>query len=253
MDINLILVHRLLQSLFLPPLNGLLVIILGLIIWRWRKIMGKVIILIGILFIYLQATPYIAYLLSKKIELEPFDETNMTKVQAIVVLGGGINNNSSEYDANAIASNATFARMRYTAFLAKKHPDKLIVVTGGALSYGDSEAKIMKRALINELGVTNAIITEDKATTTTENAKYVANILQRYNINNVLIVTQAFHARRAIALFDKYGINAIAGSTDYYATGYYIKPILWFIPTASAMQQTSSVLREFVGYWYDMY
>ena len=127
------------------------------------------------------------------------------------------------------------------------------MVTGGALSYGDSEAKVMKRALINELGVTNVILTDDRATTTTENAQYVANILQQYNIHNVLIVTQAFHARRSIALFNKYGINAFAGSTDYYATGYYIKPILWLVPTASAMQQTSSILRELVGYWYDMY
>ena len=252
MELSLILIHRLLQSFFLPPLNGLLIIILGLIFLYWKKVTGKFFIIIGMMVIYLQATPFVANYMSKKIELESFNESEMPMVQAIIVLGGGINNNTSEYGVSAMANNSTFSRLRYTAYLAKQYPSKIIIVTGGALSYGDSEAKVMKRALINEFGVTNTIITEDRAVTTNENAKFVSHILQQYNINNVLIITQAFHAKRAIALFNKYGVSVFAGSTDYYATGYYIKPILWFLPTASAMLQTSNVLREYVGYLYDM-
>ena len=252
MDFNLIFVHRLLQSFFLPPLNGLLIILFGLILMRWKSFLGKVIIMVGMFFIYAQSTPYVANFLSKKIELPPFDNTQMISIQAFVVLGGGVNNNSAEYDANVVANSSTFARLRYTAYLAKRYPDKLIIVTGGALAYGDSEAQVMKRALVDEFGVTNPILTEDKAITTNENALFVTQILHQYNINNVLIITQAYHARRAVALFSKYGVKAYPGSTLYYSTGYYIKPVLWFLPSAGSMLQTSSVIHEYVGYWYDM-
>ncbi|TXI91303.1 MAG: YdcF family protein [Neisseriales bacterium] len=247
-----ILLHRLLQSFLLPPLNSLVIILLGVFFFKPQKRIGKILILIGCISSYLQATPYFAYQLNRLLAPPVLDQRMFKDAQAIVILGGGINNNASEYSVNAVSNPDTFIRVRYAAYLAKKNPDLPIFASGGAIDTKDSEASLMKKALVDEFDVENQIYLEPDSKTTTENAKYTSKLLQQYSISKVILVTSASHMRRATALFEHNGINIIPAPTGFYSLGYTTLPLLWFIPTGLAMATTSSILHELLGYIYDV-
>lgn len=248
----LIIVHRLLQSLVLPPLNALLFIILGLVLlYKFRKF-ASFLIGFGIMFLYIQATPFFAYTLARAIEMPPATEEQIKNSQAIIVLGGGIKNTGYEYPINAVTETGTLVRLRYTAYLAHQYPNKLIITSGGYTSVRFSEAGIMRDTLITSFNVHNPILIENHSRNTDENAKYVAQMLRQLNLANIIVVTQAYHTRRAVGLFKKYGVNAIAAPTDYYDNTDANTPQLAFVPNASSMQETSKILHEVFGYLFSV-
>ena len=247
-----ILLHRLLQSFLLPPLNSLVIILLGVFFFKPQKRIGKIIMIFGCFSLYLQSTPYFAYQLNRLIAPATMKLSSLKHVQAIVLLGGGVNNNANEYSVNAISGPDTFIRVRYAAYLAKKNPDLPIFTSGGAIDTKDSEASLMKKALVDEFDVENQIYLEPDSKTTSENAKYTSRLLQQYGISQIVLVTSASHMQRAKALFEKNGISVTPAPTGFYSLGYYNLPVLWFIPSAQALSTTSAVLHEIFGYIYDV-
>lgn len=248
---SLIIVHRLLQSFILPPLNSMLILFAGIWWSEKSKATGRILLILGILTLYIQSTPFFAHQINKVLEVPPVKNEQMKNAQAIVVLGGGVNSNSFEYPSGAVANTSTLIRLNYTAYLARKYPDLPIITSGGYNGMRYTEGKVMRDALLNNYGVTNDIWIEDSSRNTDENAKYVAKMLLAKHITTVTIVTQAYHERRACMLFNKYGIHTIAASTDYTDSADSVKlSFLAFIPTAGAMRYTSRALHEIIGYWY---
>lgn len=245
----LIIMHRLLQSFALPPLNAMIIIVIGIILsyFNVKKLLSTFLIWTGIIFLYIQSTPFFAYHLTKLLEIEPITQDNINNSQAIIILGGGVKNTGYEYDWPIVSSNSTLVRLSYAAFLAKQYPDKLIITSGGYVG-PNTEAKVMRDTLINNFNVKNTIIMEQKSRNTAENAKFVAQILKDLGMNQVTIVTQAFHARRANALFRKQGVNSIVASTDYYSNNDALTSQLAFIPNAHSMQITARTFHEILGY-----
>ena len=92
----MIFIHRLLQSILLPPLNSLTIILLGALFFK-KRCTKNIIIVLGCLSLYIQATPYVAFHLNKLIAPQPMKLSQLKDVQAIVVLGGGVNNHIPEY------------------------------------------------------------------------------------------------------------------------------------------------------------
>ncbi len=245
---SLIIVHRLLQSLAFPPLNSILAMILGLLILRFFRKTGFTILIIGILSLYIQSLPITAYILTKSRELPPLIAGQLKANDAIVVIGGGINGNGFEYESGVSVSRSTLIRLQYTAFLAKKHPKKLIVTSGGYTGKF-REGDVMKDVLINSFGVKNPILVENDSRNTKENAEFVAKLLLNKNIHNIILITEAYHMQRSMMLFKKYGLNPTSASTNYYSNINAIIPSLSMIPSADAMQQVSTIYHEIVGYY----
>jgi uncharacterized SAM-binding protein YcdF (DUF218 family) len=76
------------------------------------------------------------------------------------------------------------------------------------LMTGALEATAMKRRAM-ELGVPGeAIVVEHTARTTRENALFSSALLRKEGLGRVLIVTQRYHRRRAVAAFRRVGIDA---------------------------------------------
>jgi uncharacterized SAM-binding protein YcdF (DUF218 family) len=178
--------------------------------------------------------------------------SDFDSAQALVLLGGGVNSNASEYHVRAVSNSETLLRIRYAAYLADKNPDLPIFVSGGAIDSKDSEASLMKKALRSEFDIENPIYLEPDSKTTRENAVYTARLLQQYGISKIVLVTSASHERRASALFKQSGIQVIQAPTGFYSLGYYKLPLLWFVPSAAAMVTVSSILHEMLGYVYDI-
>lgn len=110
---------------------------------------------------------------------------------AIVVLGCRVNE-----DGRASRVLARRARRAASLWLDGRAP--LVVLTGGVGSHPPSEARAAA-AILRERGVPDdAMILEERSTSTAENARFARALT---DARRVLIVTDGFHATRAALVF----------------------------------------------------
>lgn len=177
--------------------------------------------------------------------------SNMPQAQAIVVLGGSTANNRQNwfepYDSATAAS-----RVDTAAVLYKAHRAPLIIVSGAALEGKVSEAQIMANALTQQAIPPEAVVLESRSFTTYENAVYTAQALRQRNIQQVLLVTSALHMPRAMAVFKKQGIDAIAAPSAPQIVVPGGQGFSFWQPNIRALEASRSIVKEYVGllvYW----
>jgi uncharacterized SAM-binding protein YcdF (DUF218 family) len=92
-----------------------------------------------------------------------------------------------------------------------------------------------------------AIVQEGKSRDTYQNAVYTAQILKERGIRRILLVTSAFHMRRAQALFVAQGLEVVPAPTDYQRLA--SPPLMspW-MPSVSDLWQSTYALHELLGY-----
>ena len=88
---------------------------------------------------------------------------------------------------------------------------------------------------------------------TYEEAKAVKKLLSKYSYddqNNIILVTSAFHMKRAKRIFEREGINVQPFPVDFRSTDKFIsifKNPLYWIPSAHNLNKSSSAIREIFG------
>ncbi len=67
----------------------------------------------------------------------------------------------------------------------------------------------------------------------------------------VLVVTSAWHMRRALLNFSGTGLEAVPAATDHEALVIWGEPLRWynFFPTCENLARTTTMMKEVVGYW----
>ena len=161
------------------------------------------------------------------------------KADAIVVLGGGMGSNTNDYPYGEMWFSAD--RVWHGARLYKAGKSTNVFVT--------CDADI---SLLTDLGVPRSAIDSDSsARNTEEEAKYIAS----KGVKSVLLVTSAWHMRRAKLMFEKYaaGVEVVPVATDYEAlvrcgwrTGFAWRDLL---PDAEMLFYSSYMVKEIIGYW----
>lgn len=114
--------------------------------------------------------------------------------------------------ADGQLTEAAAERVSVAADAYRRHAAPLVCLTGGARRRGETtEAAAMAEAICT-LGVpTSALVLEPAARTTAENARLVAALFPGAS---AWIVTQPFHARRAVWLFRRAGMQVSAWSFE---------------------------------------
>lgn len=123
-----------------------------------------------------------------------------------------------------------------------------IIFTRGRLPWKTNrpEGEVLKLKAI-EFGIERERVL---LTTTVENtyqeALAVKKIMRDKNLKTILLITSAYHMKRAKYIFDSVGIDAIPYATDFTAKG---KQLYWdsLIPNAQAFGKFSRGLRELLG------
>jgi uncharacterized SAM-binding protein YcdF (DUF218 family) len=177
---------------------------------------------------------------------------SLPKADAIVVLGGNTANSRhnwfEHYDSERAIPRVDTAALLYRAGRAP-----LIILSGAALDGNVSEAQIMANALKQQGIPPEALALETESFTTHENGLYTAAELKRRNIHRVLLVTSALHMPRAVAVFNKQGITAIAAPSRPQITVPNSDPRFSFWqPDLRALAASRSIVKEYVGllvYW----
>jgi len=208
---------KVLTALALPPAGPLLLTALGLLLMkRWPRF-GKSLACAGVIALWLLSTPAVTRPLLAAVEdVPPLDPALTKSAQAIVVLGGGSYRAAPEYGDDTV-SRWTLERLRYAARLQRETGLPLLV-TGGAPLGGVPEGRSMQATLEKDFGV-KARWVEDRSADTGENARFSAPILHKAGIGRVLLVTHAWHMRRAQGEFAAENMMTVAAPTAYETSG----------------------------------
>jgi len=186
-----------------------------------------------------------AVMASLESDYPPRSVARTQTADAIVVLGGatnGVAHPSRVSDMNAQSDRLLHAAQLYKAGKASK-----IIVAGGSKDWEAPEAVLMSQILV-AMGVpADAILEERLSRNTLENAGLTAELLRQEKLSTILLVTSAFHMRRAEAMFRMEGVELTPSATDYQIV--HVPPIVpkW-LPTVDDLKRTTVGLKEYVGF-----
>lgn len=243
------LLRGLLKNLFIPPTSLLLLLLIAWLGWRRWPRLSRALLGISLLSLWLLSLPVVGGGMLGLLEAryQPVTEVDaglLAQAQAIVVLGGGRNSDSREYEGDTV-NGRSLARLRYGAHLHRE-TGLPVLLTGGRVHERDriSEAQLMADVMQNEFQLPVAW-QENNSRTTAENAHLSAEILRRQQIDTVLLVTHAWHMPRATAVFAEEGVKVIPAPMGF--TDVEQGNLLNWVPSPSALQSSYFALHEWLG------
>ena len=240
---------KLAASVLLPP--GLILILLGLAFLlqlRGRRKAGLVLGLLGLGLLFLLSLGPVADALLLPLEdsfpaLPPQGQVlGLSPGAPVVVLGGGSVDRSPEEGMHASLDPEAEKRLVYGAALALRLGRRLIF-TGGAVYGGrETEADAARRFLQAQAWPGHAAF-EDESRTTLENARKVG---EKFGTGDLILVTSAYHMRRAVLAFRKAGFHCLPAPTDYKVDR---GPggLAWWLPNMEALRLSWKALHEYLG------
>lgn len=253
-------VTHILKDLILPPSGFLLLGLFGFLLSFKYSRLGRRLLSIGLVALYFSSLPITASVLSTSIQHYPAldaADLNQHQARAIVVLGGGIDYYAPEYASAYYGNNVgrrTMGRVRYAAWLARRTGLPVLVSAGTRdpdNEDGLSSGQMMAGVLSDEFALSNPVWIEDQSRTTRQNASFSSRILREKNIDTVFLVTHAAHMPRAVAAFQRNGINVIAAPTLFFSNKPKPLDLHSWLPLVSAMYVVRYVLHEWLGQlWY---
>jgi uncharacterized SAM-binding protein YcdF (DUF218 family) len=165
----------------------------------------------------------------------------------IILLGGGVIEGVDDLTGTGAPSPEMLTRVVTAARLQKRLHLPVIVSGGAVFEFRTPEAPVVKRFLV-DLGVpAGEVITEERSRDTVENAAYSAKICAARGFRRPILVTSAYHLRRAVIAFRKQGMEV--EPFPAYFRAWKGKRYGWvhYLPDAGALAQTTTALREYIG------
>lgn len=247
------LLNRTLEFLLLPPGNFLMILLLGLLLWRKYKKLVCGLLAFAFIQILVFSLPITAQALLQPLESQHPPQAQLWAEkpwpEAIVVLGSGRNRNVPEYGGES-SSLTGIERLRYAALLHRKTGLPILVSGGRPLPDVRSEAELMRDVLENEFQVPVHWL-EENSHTTWQNAEFTDQILREAGIQSAWLVTQAWHMPRSLLVFQGKQVNYQAASVSYGGIIPWSDLYMRWIPQPTALNRSMIALHEYLGLvWY---
>jgi uncharacterized SAM-binding protein YcdF (DUF218 family) len=233
-------------------LNPLFLLLLFLLAGLWVKKPGLKRLLLGMFFFFfiLFSNPFITNEVLLQWETPGTAYRDLAPGHRVaIVLSGVTAGNKGPYDRVHLHKGAD--RILHAVALYKRgHVEKLLLSGGSGTLQGDSisEAERMKRVMLLSGVPEEAILLEEKSRNTYENAHFSKELLQEHALDGpYLLVSSAFHMRRAAACFQEQGLAVTPFSTDFYSFDPPYAPEHFLVPDPEAIHAWSRLLKEWVG------
>lgn len=243
-------IERLLEMLVYPLSLSLLMGLAGIALLASRhRRTGTAVVAVAIGWLGLWSLPPVADLVGRSLEGRS-PKTGIEALplaDAILVFGGVIRAPRPGHplaDLNSASDRIWHAARLYHAGKAPK-----LILSGGrpgGRSELPSEAAAMA-AFVVDLGVPReALVLEERAGNTRENAIFCADLMRARRMESALLVTSALHMPRAAAAMRVTGLQVIPVATDFQATGERVRSLGW-APASDALDRSTRALHEWVG------
>lgn len=174
------------------------------------------------------------------------DDLKREKVQALVILGGGVNSQAPEYGQPTLAPEA-MARLLYGLHLSRS--------AHLPMAYSGGKGWAAPQALETEADVANLSLTrlgaasikwhENQSRDTRENARLTAALLQPEGVYRIALVTHAWHMPRSVRQFESAGFQVLPAPMGFMNSD--LSPWLQWLPSGQGLRDTGVILREWLG------
>ena len=217
-------------------------------------------IIAAIVVIWFSSTAGFSNLLARSLEWRYPTPQEIPTADVIVVLGGGTE--PAAKPRPSVEVNGAGDRVLYAASLYKSGKAGRILLSGGNISWlhekSTTPAEDMA-SILTSIGVPEeALWLESESQNTYENALFSKAILAENEIDRILLVTSALHMPRAVALFEKQGLEVIPVPVDFTITeeasplnssDALLSKIVDVIPQVSNLSQTTNAMKEYIGFF----
>ncbi len=180
--------------------------------------------------------------------LEKVDD--LPKYDGLILLGGFSSYNE---ESDRICFNGSSDRLLQAMDLYHKGKAKYFIFTGGSslILSKEREEGVFLEDYLKETGIKEEdLIIESKSRNTHENAAFTLEILKEEQLSDkrFILVTSAFHMKRALACFKKEGFNVVPYKTDPMHAIRRPDFADIIIPSAGTLAAWERLFREWVGY-----
>ncbi len=237
-----------LLDVLLSPYTWALLLVVASVPWRVRlrsprdarrrRLCGA----LGVGILLLAAMPPVGNALLWNLERSATPTYDDAVTYDAVILLGGVVEERAMKSSGQIAFNDNVERLIVTHRLVRDGKARVVIVSG--LS---PEADVLAQQLEDWGLPKERIVLETRARNTRENAVFSQQIARDRGYARVLVVTSAFHMRRAAECFAAVGMKVDTMSVDYRASD--SVPFGEWLPRAGSLALTSMVIREMAGRW----
>lgn len=242
--------EKIVASFVMPP--GLFIILIFILtVYLFKKSESKLIkatAVFTLLLFFVLSTAFGVQLLLHPLENYAEEiSVNAFARHPIVVLGGGLNYNST---AKAEPSVHSLQRLVKGYQLHRRLKTPLIYSGGIAIGQEKISEAATASEFLQSLGMeAEFYISEDQAQTTFENAAYLKKWIEKNEVEKVYLVTSAYHILRSAAVFKAQNIDFLAVHSGFI----YDHQFSWldYLPNRGALTANLSALHEWIGLsWY---
>ncbi len=235
----------------LSPLIWLSIIFLWALLTK-KPLLKKRLFRLGVGLFLLLSNPLLINLALLTWEIPPTPLTSINKNYDFAIVLTGITQNAHKTPSDRVYMQEGADRILHALMLYRKGKVKKILITGGTVEVmgkkHTSEAILLAQILAHAKVSKDDILLETSARNTHENAKNTKQLLvKKYPQNRLLLITSAFHMRRAEACFKKVGLEVVPFSAGFHTQDLKWKTA-WLIPTGRALQLWSLLIHEVSGY-----
>jgi uncharacterized SAM-binding protein YcdF (DUF218 family) len=233
--------HLISTNFLIPPAVFVWLVLIGVWLSFRHAPLGPLLALVAGLCLYATSMPLVASFLLERLEEHASLSADLTRAQAIVVLGGGLQSGDRGQKDSLDPGSLERVTMAVEAYRLLHIP---IAVTGAGREGGESEAALMKQVLDTDFSIPVTWI-EGESRTTYQNAVFTRRMLQPAGIDRVVVVTQASHEPRALWAFDHVGFHAVPWPAPHHSVK--IDSLDAFLPSGDALHDSYVAFHELIG------
>jgi len=235
---------KLLNFLISPAIIILVLLLIALL--AKRPVIRKRFLIISIGLFIIFSNPYIINQIFKFWELRNEKDHSRT-YDAVIILSGFMGKDKTN---NSLSFTEGADRLMEGLILYRKGVVNKIIISGGTGSLVDNtlESVLAKKFLIENCNVPDSVILIDSVSRNTyENAVESKKLIERNHLKSAILITSAWHMRRALGCFKKVGMNVSIHPTDgfYRMQTYY--PTDLIIPVTRNLGRWEILIHEIAG------
>lgn len=242
---------KLLGAMFIPSRFGVLILILGIALYGFKKLRRTAvkIVIFAAVFLYLCSIPLFSGLLARRLEghMKPYAKVDSAPPpEWIAVVSSGVRGAPGFPPTQKLYA-STMARLVEGRRIAMMFPNAKIVLSGGDLADEHSSVRAMSDAAL-ELGIPpDRMQPVEGARTTHEEIALLAPIL---GDERTIIVSSALHLPRVCDFARAYGLNFSVAPCQFRTKGPFASGwgrFLAFVPSSDALSLTDDAVHELGG------
>jgi uncharacterized SAM-binding protein YcdF (DUF218 family) len=172
-------------------------------------------------------------------------ELKVQGIQAIVVLGGGVETGQPDGIQQLLPT--ALDRLRHGIELSRKTGIPVMVTGGkgwGAQASAEDEAEISRR-VAREVFQYQIQWTESESRDTQENASNSKKLLSKQGISKIALITHSWHMPRSLKEFKKVGFEVVSAPMGFLSNS--DQTLQSFIPNGTSLSTTHAIFKELIA------